>query len=215
MDTNDRAAASAKGAVSGRHTLGSLPESQEPLDPAALPSLPPIPPDDNLTDGAEPSHTIYAADWYAARERVDGASPGTRPLLVSLLDVVEAGWLAVRELQHWYDANSARARQDDAYGHLLAFVDGDVVDLYREVARGVAELVPGWAGWESDADPDDVAGDVITFVRYLAVLNLAVQVAEVPESFAVLVASVEARLHGWGTGAAALITKVADRIWRT
>ena len=57
----------------GRHTLGSPPESQEPLAPAVVVALPSLSPLDNLTDGAEPSHTIYGARWYAARERAHEA----------------------------------------------------------------------------------------------------------------------------------------------
>jgi hypothetical protein len=194
--------------VAGRHTLGRFPESQEPLAPATLPALPAIPPLDNLTDGAEPSCTIYGPAWYAARERALSAEAGTRRLLVDLLDVVETGWWAVRDLQHWFDGNRARAVQKDAYGHLLAFVAGDLVDVYRDMAGGVADLVPGWEGWEREADPDGVLGDVDTFERYLALLNLAAQAAEAPEPFAVLVASAAQRVAGLGADVSALVAEL-------
>lgn len=191
----------------GRHTLGNLPESQEPVDPATVPPVPALPPPDDLTDGAEPLYTIYVKGWYAARERARAAEGPQRRLLLDLLDVVESGWLAVRDLQHWFEveSNHARAREKDAYGHLLTFVAGDLVDVYRDLGGGVADLVPGWDGWEREADPDGVLGDVDTFERYLTLLNLAARGAEVPERFATLVASVAERLSGLGAGVTALV----------
>jgi hypothetical protein len=168
-------------AIAGRHTL----------DPASGPSL------DSLTT-VEPLCTIYVKRWYAARERGRVAEGPQRQSYLDLLDVVESGWLAVRDLQHWFESNHARARQKDAYGHLLAFVAGDLVDVYRDFAGGVADLVPGWDGWDSEADPDGVLGDVDTFERYMALLNLAARVAEVPEQFAALVESVAARMSALG-----------------
>jgi hypothetical protein len=193
--------------VAGRHTLGSLPQSLEPPDSAPVPVVPPIPPLDDLTDGAEPLYTIYRTGWYAARERAHAAGEQRR-MLVGLLDAVEAGWLAVRDLQHWFDSNGERARQKDAYGHLLAFISGDLVDVYRELAAGVADLVPGWDGWEWEADPDGVFGDVDTFERYMALLNLAAQSAEAPEPFTALVASVAERVAGLGSGVSAIVAEL-------
>jgi hypothetical protein len=191
-------------AAVGWHTLGSLPESQEPLDPAPLPPLLPVLPAPNVADGAEPFHTIYGRAWYAARER--SSTGAACRLAVDLLDRVESGWHAIRDLQQWFEAHHLRARQPDAYGHLLTFIGSDLVDVFREVAGGVADLVPGGEGWEAEADPDGVAGDVDVFVRYLALLQLAVQSAPVPEPFAVLVASVAERLRGWGDEVAALVS---------
>lgn len=192
----------------GRHTLGSLPESQEPLDPMVAPALPAIPPLENLTDGAEPLYTIYSAEWYAARERAHAAGGGQRRMLVGLLDTVETGWWAVRDLQHWYDGNYKRARRMDGYGHLLGFISGDLVDVYRELAGGVADLVPGWDGWEREADPDGVLGDVDTFARYMAVLNLAAQSVAAPEPFAALVASVAERVAGLRPDVSAVVAEL-------
>lgn len=90
----------------------------------------------------------------------------------------------------------------------MSFVDGDLVDVFREAAGGAADLVPGWPGWTTEADPDGLIGDVDTFVRYLALLHLAVQAAPVPEPFAVLVASVAERFTGWGEEVSALATTV-------
>jgi hypothetical protein len=191
--------------ITGRHTLGSLPESQEPLDLATVPPLPALPPPGDLTDGAEPLYTIYVKGWYAARERAKAAEGPQRRLLLDLLDAVESGWLAVRDLQQWFESDHARAWQKDAYGHLLAFIGGDLVDVYRDLAGGVVDLVPGWEGWANEADPDGVLGDVDTFERYLALLNLAARVAEVPERFAALVASVAERVSGLGAEVAGMV----------
>jgi hypothetical protein len=194
--------------VAGRHTLGSLPESQEPQDPATLPPPPAFPPPDNLTDGAEPLRTIYVPTWYEARRRLLVVRDETSGPLADLLDLCETAWHAVRDLQHWAEANEARSNEADAYGCLLSFVDADVVDVFRDLAGGVADLVPGWEGREFEADPEGVAADVDTFMRYLTLLHHAAQAAPVPEPFAVLVASVAERLTGWGEEAAALVAVV-------
>ena len=195
-------------AISGRHTLGSPPESQEPPDRAAGLALPSLAPLDNLTDGAEPFNTIYGAKWHAARQRAHARTGIAGRQLVRLLDLVETGWQALRDLQHWYEGNVTRADVGDAYGHLLGFVDGDLVDVFREAAGGAAALVPGWPGWAAEADPDGLIGDVDTFVRYLALLHLAVQAAPVPEQFAALVTSVAERFTGWGYEVSGLATTV-------
>jgi hypothetical protein len=191
-----------------RHTLGSMPEAQEPLHPAIMPVKPALAPLHNLTDGAEPVHTIYGAGWYAARQRAHAATANGAAELVRLLDLVESGWHVLRDLQHWYESNVPRADAGDAYAQLLAFVDGDLVDVFREVAGGAAALVPGWTGWAVEADPDAVVGDVETFVRYLALVDLAVQAAPVPEPFAAQVASVAQRFTGWGTEVSALVVAI-------
>lgn len=192
----------------GRHTLGSQPESQEPVDPTFAAALPVLPPLDNLTDGSDPLYTIHSAAWYAARERAHAAEAGQRRMLVGMLDAVETGWWAVRDMQHWYDAHYKRARRTDGYAHLLGFISGDLVDVYRDLAVGVADLVPGWDGWEREADPDGVLGDVDTFARYMAVLNLAAQSVAAPEPFAVLVAYVSERVSGLQREVSAIVTEL-------
>lgn len=196
----------------GRHTLGSLPESQEPIDPAVLPLLPKLPPVDSLTDGAEPVRTIYVPTWYEARRRLLAVRDETRGPPTDLLDLCETAWHALRDLQHWAEANEARSNERDAYGCLLTFVDADLVDVFRDLAGGVADLVPGRERWESEADPEGVAADVDTFIRYLTLLHHAAQTAPVPEPFAVLVASVAERLSGWGAQVQALIAVTWDAL---
>src|SRR5687767_6150510 len=166
-------------AVTGRHTLGSLPDSPE--GPATVPPLPDLPPLEDLTDGAEPVRTIYVPTWYEARRRLPYASAQTRGALSDLLDLFETAWHAVRDLQHWAEANDARSNEADAYGCLLSFVDADLVDVFRDLAGGVADLVPGWEGWELEADPEGVAAETDTFMRYLTLLHHAAQAAPVPE----------------------------------
>lgn len=186
--------------------MGSAPEAQEPVDPTTLPTLPAIPPVDDPTEGAEPLYTIYGTAWYAARAR----APAIGRNAVRLLDIVETGWLAVRELQSWIETEAVRAQEPGAYGHLLAFVDVDLVDVFRELAVSAADLVPGWDAWASEADPDGLLADVGTFVRYVAVLSLAVRAAPVPAPFAELVKSVADRLRGWGEEASALVAACAE-----
>lgn len=85
--------------VPGRHTLGSPPESQEPLDHAIVLALPSLSPLDNLTYGAEPFHTIYRARWHAARQRARARTGVAGRQLVRLLDLFETGWQGLRDLQ--------------------------------------------------------------------------------------------------------------------
>lgn len=153
----------------------------------------------------EPLYTIYGSAWHAARVR----APGHGDYAIRLLDAVEAGWRPLRDLQSWIEAEAARADEPDAYGHLLAFVASDVVDVFRELANGAAELVPGWEAWASEADPDGLLADVATFVRYVAVLNLAVRAAPVPAPFTARVESAAARLRGWDEEVSALIAACA------
>lgn len=129
-------------------------------------------------------------------------------MLDGLLDAVETGWWAVRDLQHWYDRNYKRARQTDGYGHLLGFISGDLVDVYRDLAGGVADLVPGWEGWEREADPDGVLGDVDTFARYMAVLDLAAQSVAAPRAFAILVGAVAERVAGLRPDVSAIVAEL-------
>jgi hypothetical protein len=192
----------------GRHTLGSPPEAAEPLDQAEVPKLPELSPPDDLTDGAEPIHTIYGPPWYAARQRAHAGAGTAARHLVRLLDVIESGWHALRDLQHWYECRVPPADTSDTYGHLLRFVGADLVDVFRVVAVSAAELVPGWPGWAAEADPDGLLGEVDTFVRYLALLHWAVQAAPVPEPFAMLVVSVADRFTGWDSEVLALVTAV-------
>jgi len=190
-------------AAVGRHTLGSPMETQEPVDPVHRPTLPAVPPSDS---GAEPLHSIYRPAWSEARTRADAADPDARRLLLRMLDLVEQGWQGVRDLQRWYEDNDARAHASDEYAHLLAFVDGDVVDVFRGIAVDCAELVPDWKSWEAEADPDGVLGEIDVFVRYVALLRLAVQAESVPDEFGVLVASVSERLRAWGDELTAVVT---------
>jgi hypothetical protein len=125
--------------------------------------------------------------------------------LLDLLARVESGWHALRDLQHWAEANRLHENEADTYGHLLAFIDADLVDVFREVAGGVAELVPGSPGYEDKVDPEGIIAEAETFARYLTLLRLAVQAAQVPASFAVLTASAAERLAGWGDEVAALV----------
>jgi hypothetical protein len=211
MDTNERAGAPApdppprresQRPLPGRHTLGSLPETQEPADPAPVLNLPPP---GRLPDDGEPLSTIYGAQWQAARQRVEDMDPMTRRLLGRMMELVEQGWTAALELHRWYENDPARALETDDYGHLLEFVDADAIDLFRTIAVGVAELVPGKTGWEAEADPEGVEGEIDEFRRYMTVLRLAVQANGVPDAFRAVVLSVAERLAGWGDELAAVV----------
>lgn len=162
----------------------------------------------------EPSRTIYGDGWAQARRRVETLAPGTRPVLLAALTHVEAGWEYVRELQRWHDDNRARARDRGALALILEFLDGDVVDVYREIAAEVAALVPGYPGWENQADPGAIDGDGDVFHRYFAVFALAVEQAPEAEPVRELVRSATRGLAGWCTELTVLVTAIDTTVLR-
>lgn len=195
------------GPVGGaRHTLGSSPESQEPAEPAELRSLPVA---ETHPADAEPHHTIHVEGWRDARQRIARLDSSLKALLGPLLDHVEAGWAHIRPLQRWYEAEQehARAASDD-YALLLDFIDGDVVDLFRELAAAVAAMVPGYRGWEAEADPGGVEGELDRFVRYFTVFCYAVEAADAPEGLRAEVRAAVQGLEGWSTEFTVLVAAI-------
>ena len=192
--------------VAGRHVLGSSPETLEPVTPA---SAPPPPEDDGALRAAEPARTIYVDWWADARARVEAMEPVIGAPLAAALHHVEAGWEHVRELQRWHDDNRERALgEPDDYAEILNFIDGDLVDVFREIAAGVAGLVPGYASWADEADPGSVDGDLDVFRRYLTVFTLAVEQAPGAEPLRVVSRAVARGLAGWCAELEVLVTAV-------
>lgn len=194
-----------RNSVAGRHVLGSIPESLEPVNPASLPSLwaseePGV---------GEPERTIHHDWWRDARRRAQLTDPTLRPLLNAALDHVEAGWLHMREVQRWHEENRERAhgRHDD-YALVLHFIDGDLVDLFREIAAEVADLVPGYPGYETTADPGSLDGDIDTFRRYFALFTLAVEQAPGAEPLRGIARAAAAGLTGWCTELDAFVAAI-------
>lgn len=126
-------------------------------------------------DGREPHHTIYRPGWQEAQTRIGQIEPRGQELFRSLLDHIESGWINfIRQLQLFYEDNRDRQAMDQGMADVLAFIDGDIVDLYRVIASDAADLVPGWEGWAAAADPGGIDGYVSCFVRYLGVFRLTV-----------------------------------------
>lgn len=192
----------------GRHTLGSDPALQEPAAHVMLPDLPGAP-----MEVAEPLHTIHGAAWRDARDRTRLLGPPLQAMCTALLDHVEAGWAHVRRLQRWYEDHreDALERSDD-YAHLLRFIDGDLIDLFREVAAGVAALVPGYPDWEAEADPEGVEGELDRFVRYFTVFRHAVETIGAPADLRDDVRAAAQTLGGWHTELAALLAASRETV---
>lgn len=195
--------------AAGRHTLGSSPESLEPRAPVPAPRLPSVPPSEAAPDPSEPWHTIYAGPgWHAARARLDMLTARPRELFTSLMDSVESAWGDVRELQVWYEENSRRADGTGDYADLLNFIDADLVDIFREIAAGVADLVPG--GGETNTDPDEVGGDLESFRRYFNLFRLSATAAVLPDAFGTLVEGMSFRLLAWADSFAGLLARMRE-----
>ena len=137
---------------------------------------------------SEPRASLFMDDWHAARQRA--------AVFVSLLDHMERGWFAFRPLQIWIEAHKDKQEDGDNYAHLLNFADGDVSDVFLMIGRGVAALVPGLPGWKDEADPADLDGWLESLGRYLKMLRLASESAEVPDEFRGLMRSVTDQLDG-------------------
>lgn len=163
---------------------------------------------------SEPRVTLHSQKWREARDRLPTLDAGTRPMFVALLDHVERGWQAFRPLQEWLEQNRDYTRAERDYAHLLSFVEGEMSDVFMLIGTGVADLVPGWPGWEAEADPADVEGWAESFGRNLAVFRLACAGADVPEPFRQLGLSVARVLEtgGWPEQLSALLRPVAERV---
>lgn len=149
------------------------------------------------TRANEPKHTIYVDRWREALARLRGLNGEKQGLFTELLAHVDAGWKQVRRLQLAVESFAPERAQGPAARDVLAFVDGDVVDTFREMAFDAAGLVPGREGWDASADLGDMDGDASVFMRYLSVLRLAGASAEFPETMHDVTAQVWDGLEGW------------------
>lgn len=146
---------------------------------------------------SEPRHTIYVDRWREALARLRRLEGEPKRLFTELLAHVDAGWLYVRQLQLACERLGAGEGQSTAVRDVLAFIDGDVVDTFREIAFDAADLVPGWDGWGRAADPGDMDGDASLLARYLGVLRLAAVSEELPEQLREVSTNVSTALYGW------------------
>jgi hypothetical protein len=146
----------------------------------------------------EPSHTIYLDRWREGVTRLRGLTGEPRRLFTELLGHVDAGWKHVRELQLACETLARAGTQNMALRDVLAFIDADVVDTYRELAFDAADLVPGWAGWAQVADPGNLDGDASLFTRYLGVLRLAAASDELPQHLRDVSNGTWTGMQGWG-----------------
>jgi hypothetical protein len=162
---------------------------------------------------AEPEFTIYVPAWGGARERVGMVEPQvTRALLCTALDLVESGWPAVRDLQRWVERHREQERAADDYGCLLTYVESEVLEAFRTIALTLAAVAADWPEWER-ASTDDVDGGLSAFVRYVTVLLLATEGAQVPPEFRELVHQVvPLRLGGeWSWQLSGVLEAIGDR----
>lgn len=160
------------------------------------------------TRADEPRHTIYVDRWREALARLRGLSGEQRRLFTELLAHVDAGWRQVRQLQLAFERLAPEQIQSAAARDVLAFIDGDVVDTFREIAFDAAGLVPGREGWEAAADLGNMDGDASVFMRYLSVLRLAGASTEFPQPMHDVTARVWSGLNGWDADFARLLRAI-------
>jgi hypothetical protein len=129
-----------------------------------------------LTD-REPARTIYHDWWTETRERVRRGRRKERALLEPLIESIEDGWRHVRLLELLYEENQQRARGRDPLGRLLAYIDIDVVDVYRGFVYDLAKLV---RCVEAEVTTDCIDSEAFGFDRHVALLHLAAESAALP-----------------------------------
>lgn len=164
-----------------------------------------------MTGSGEPHETIYTPVWASARARLAQVEPEeVRALLCLAMDHVEGGWPALRALQLWANTYPERERGNDGYGLLLTFGDAEVREAFGSLARGLANLVTLWPRSELPHTSDDLAGHLEVFVRYATVLSLAVESANVPNHYKVLVRNV-AYLRGlWASNFSQILDAIGE-----
>ncbi len=145
----------------------------------------------------EPRYTIYGDRWREALARMRRLEGEPRHLFTQLLAHVDAGWKQVRQLQLMCERYGTESPRSGPVHDVLAFIDGDVVDTFRELAFDAADLVPGWDGWEQAADPGNMDGDASLLARYLGVLRLAAASEELPAQLRNVSTLVSTALQGW------------------
>jgi hypothetical protein len=160
----------------------------------------------------EPEHTIYVDRWRAALARLRALDGEQKRLFTDLLAHVDAGWEQVRQLQLALERHTPSSAENATMREILAFIDGDIVDTFREMAFDAAALVPGWKGWADAADLGDMDGDASLFMRYLNVLRLAATSVEFPARMTEVITRVWTGLEGWDTEFARLLRAIDKTI---
>lgn len=164
------------------------------------------------SENPEPQRTILGKAWSRARRRSRKLNAEPRALFTALFDQIEEGWNHVRRFQTWYEAHSAEARERHPYADILNYLDGDLVDVFRVVAAEACCLVPGWAGWESEADPGELEAEAETFSRYLTLLVFAAETADEPDGLRALTREAGVALHGWDREIGRLVKAINDEV---
>lgn len=160
------------------------------------------------TQTDEPEHTIYVDRWRAALVRLRTLQGEPKRLFTDLMAHVDAGWKQVRQLQLALERHTSSGAENATVREILAFIDGDIVDTFREMAFDAAALVPGLEGWADAADLGDMDGDASLFMRYLNVLRLAATSVEFPARMTEVITQVWTGLEGWDAEFARLLRSI-------
>jgi hypothetical protein len=121
----------------------------------------------------EPHRTIYSEAWDEARECV-AALPGRLGRVYrECLDYMEAGWAILRPVGIAAEDTLANGGDSRSTYHTCTFIDVEIVDLFRYVAFGRRDRVPGFTPEYGYAGSCEVLTDAEEVQRFLHVLGLA------------------------------------------
>ncbi len=148
--------------------------------------------------------SMFPTAWSEPRARLlESDVAAEYRSLVRLLDI---GAEHLGRLQLHYERATPQAPSD---APLLEFIDEDLSDLFRCVAAGAANLLPGDFQVEK-ADPPEVEADVKLLLRYLEVAVLAAEHPSISDQLRNTFRETETSLGSWGEQTIDVVRAIAD-----
>jgi hypothetical protein len=157
--------------------------------------------------------TLGRGAWTAAVERLrrgDYAGPMEIAVLTPLVDHFETAWQELRILaalaESFLPPSEVRPLP---LQHIAAFILEDLVDVYRDAAAEVVQLIADGDAWLGDPDPQDIQAGGERFDRYLVLLQMAGKSGNAgPLTDAI--ARTTAALQEWATDLVPIIVPIRD-----
>lgn len=189
---------SASRPTSGRQTLGSNHDAPQP--PLASP---PDAADLQWFRGGE----LWPVWWDVFKDRCAELGSGEAAKTAGrLIQHVETGWGAIRELQLACERQRGHAvSEGDRLSHFLAYLESDVVTAFVACTEAVTGCLRP-AKLSGGGDGSSACGLAARFDRGLAVAALAAQASELSPSFRTAVNAVADALVDWGAEVCTLLS---------